>query len=505
MSFLQFTKNGHVHTDKLSGDNDLHIFNIDLTNVYLDKYNELINEHVEYDDIVVLHLFKNDDIITRLPNNLKSLYIKCGTLEQLPISDIVAQNIENICLDFTNVEVFPDISKCIRLTELTINHSNLQSVMLTYNLPPNLKVLNVRYNNIHEIDFSIFKTHQNLKINLSYNKLNNSIIDDILMINRKTEIKMQNNYLFRRINANNYNVFEIRNLMINIENNRYAAIRNQTNSNNDMLVVRNILEGNSQTVHLSSINNTVKSSYKNMQEYVKNNRLRIKPSNIMTIDEICNVFLENNLYDVSSFLTQKLDMSDSHSILKIKYIELLAIVWTIIDNHPQRVYLIERLHSEIMDSIGKCFTGCINRLINVLVGYLEGVVISISLKEEIQMSIQLLMSKLMNFTIDYNTTKQEIVKILNQKYDVDLSDKNNIISDEYKESWLNALEDYRPNAILCNIDNNTHIIYYISYDNLVYNSHENFDKEENPIGKILEKNKIQLFSDPNNKHIYSHI
>ena len=40
MSYLQFTKNGQLYTDKLTGDNALNIFDEQLTNVYLDKYVE---------------------------------------------------------------------------------------------------------------------------------------------------------------------------------------------------------------------------------------------------------------------------------------------------------------------------------------------------------------------------------------------------------------------------------------------------------------------------------
>jgi hypothetical protein len=42
MSSLQFMKNGILHYDKLNGDSDLHIFDTRLTDVYLDKYDELI-------------------------------------------------------------------------------------------------------------------------------------------------------------------------------------------------------------------------------------------------------------------------------------------------------------------------------------------------------------------------------------------------------------------------------------------------------------------------------
>ena len=73
MSYLQFTKNGQLYADKLTGDNALNIFNEQLTNVYLDKYVEDINEVVTYNDIEVLYLLKNNDLIQSLPHNLKYL------------------------------------------------------------------------------------------------------------------------------------------------------------------------------------------------------------------------------------------------------------------------------------------------------------------------------------------------------------------------------------------------------------------------------------------------
>ena len=496
MSFLQFIKNGQLYTDKLAGDSDLHIFDTQLTDVYLDKYDELINERVTFHDIVSLTLFKNDDIIQVLPNNLKYLYIKSGTLTNLPISDHVAANIEVIFLDFTNLDTFPDISKCVKLRELTINHSDLKQLRLDYNLPTNLKILNLRYNNICDVDFTLFKTMPNLKINLSFNKLSSELIDTILTINRTADIKMQNRYIFKRITAQNYNNIEIQNIMTNIVNNN-----NNNNNNNhepDTNVEQgNVLKGNTETVHLSSINKSIVSSYNNILNYIKSNKLSVNSNFKTIINEINNEFSECKFRDVSYFLNQKIIETTSHSILKVKYFELLSIIWTVVKAHEQCKNLIERFHTEINDSQGKCFTGCMNRLINVLVGYVDGVIVSISLKEEIQMSIQKLMEKL-NRGRSYREIKEELVKLLNQEYDVDTSDPNNIISDEYKAAWLSAFSDYKPNAIMCKFyekvreyDNDTRLegFYYISYDDLIYNSEQDFDEEKNAYGEIADADK----------------
>ena len=508
MSYLQFIKNGTIHTDKLTGDNDLHIFDQRLTDVYLDKYDELIGHQVTYDDIIAIQIFKNDDNITRLPNNLKYLYIKSGTLQELPINDAVAANLEVIFLDFTNLNTFPDISRCTKLRELTINHSNITRLTPNYTLPSSLKILNLRYNNINEIDCSLFRNNPQLKINLSYNNLTERSIDTLLGINRSADIKMQGRYQFKRITHQNYNAVEIRNFMGNIQ------LNNNNNDNNT--IAGNVLQGNTQTVHLSSINKTILTSYNNILKYIDENKLWI---NRDPIDEIEQAFIKQKILPIPSpFLKEQKGLKDRHSLLSLSYIELLGVIWTVVKNHPQKENLIERLHSEITDSFGKCFTGRINRLVNVLVGYVDGVIVSISLKEEIQMSIQRVMNK---FTalfndktredietriIDFKNARDEIFKILNEKYDVDTSDPNNIISEDYKNSWLSALQDYRPNAVLCKFDEKVRITddvdrvngyYYISYDDQIYASEQSFDEEDRPIGKISDKKQYLA-------HIYAY-
>jgi hypothetical protein len=492
MSSLSFIKNGRLYNDKLTGDNNLHIFNIPLTNVYLNKFEEEIQERVTFHEIVSLTLFKNGDMDIVLPDNLKYLYMKSGILRTLNISDNVAANIETIILDYTNLEVFPDISKCNKLRELTINHSNLSSLELNYTLPKSLQVLNLRYNNIRTIDTSIFTSHPNLKINLSFNHLSETLIAAILLINPKAILQMQNSYKFNKINYNNYNAVEIQHFM-----NGIRPVNPQINTENNGLPKQNVLTNNTQTVHLSSINTSIQKSFNSILQYIESHKLVVNNN----YDEVTHQFiwsLEKSVkHSIEDFFKTQILEVIKHSMLDITYMQLFCIVWSIVNKHEQRENLIERLYTEIKESIGFCFTGRMNRLINVLVGYIDGVVVSISLKEEVQMAIEKVMNRLISQKIDYKTAKEEFITILNYNYEVDTDDKNNIISQEYKDTWINALKDYRPDPIMCKFHDFVHPLkdaeinpyYYISYDDLIYIKEEHFEAEKYAVGEIVNKEK----------------
>ena len=300
---------------------------------------------------------------------------------------------------------------------------------------------------------------------------------------------MQNKYTHKVINNRNYNVVEIQNFMHNININ----INTATNT-----IAGNVLASNTQTVHLSSINKAITSSFNNIVKYIEKNKIKEQKDVVKDIISSFKKHKLNNINECNHFLMIKCTDRTKHSIVHLSYVEVLSMIWSIIVSHQQRSNLVERLNTELVDSIGMCFTGCINRLVNVLVGYIEGVVVSISLKEEIQMSIQRLMDNLNKKIITYKQTKEEMIQILDQPYDVDTNDTNNIISNEYKEAWLLALQDYRPDAVLCKFDDkvfeneqNTNAFYYISYDNLIYNSEQRFEEETEPIG-IVNDEKQQI-------------
>ncbi len=552
MSFIKFTKNGREYIDKLEGENATDFFNQDLANIYLSKYEEEINTPVNYNDLTEIILYKNYNTNVVLPNSLKKAHIQSAILNRLIINDTTAANIESIVLDFTNLSQFPDISKCINLKELTINHSNLTSLKLNYPLPPKLQTLNLRFNHISKVDFLLFKTHPKLKLNLSCNNLTEDTMDSIRLVLPYADLKLQGKYQFKEITMANLNVIDIRILMANMrqeereqEQQRRQQIadrlrreeeeRNRPQPNQAAKPSNNVLQGNSQTVHLTSINKSIVKSYKAIKDYLTTHRI----NNYQTlfnekqlvkemIEHFKRLKLTSRLDNISEFIEQRVftDFAEKHSVLAVTYKQLFFEVWLVILNHKDSDNLMERFYTEIKDSIGMCFTGRMNRLVNVLVGWVDGVVVNISLKEEIQMSIQRIIKKLTDNKINFGEARKEIKEILYYNYDnVDPNDVNNFISDEYRKTWLEALNDYRPDPIIikvndyncrtktCKVQNPNNpndpedlieqvfmygqLTHYIAYNKLVYHDIYNHDNELNPIGILIdsEKQLIQIYNE----------
>lgn len=535
MSFITFTKNGQEYVDKLEGENATDFFNQDLANIYLSKYEEEIGHTVTYNDITSIILYKNYNRNIILPNCCKKAHIQSAVANNIIINDTTANILESLTFDFTNLNEFPDISKCINLKELTINHSNLQSFQPGYALPPKLQILNLRFNNITDVDHLVFKTHPHLKLNMSCNQLNEDTMFNIRLILPRADLKLQGQYHYKEITMDNLNVIDIRILMENMRRqereDRQRREREREEINERERRVRNVLEGNSQTVHLTSINKAIVKSHKAILNYIKNNNLTYSNSIIekfnkyfyetnenKIIKEMLDLFIKlkltTNTTEIEEYINKRVfESTEKHSVLGITYNQLFFQVWLIVLNHPEKNNLVERFYTEIRDSIGMCFTGRMNRLVNVLVGYIDEVIVNISLKEEIQISIQRVIKKLNGSKIDFITAKKEIKEILYYDYDnIDPSDPNNHISEEYRVTWLEALNDYRPeptvikildykgiviNKVVPNEPNKTittiesagYITHYISYDDKVYIDIANHDKEEHQVGEVFDKNK----------------
>ncbi len=568
MSFITFNKNGREYVDKLEGENATDFFSQDLANIYLSKYEEEIGHTVNYNDITSIILFKNYNRNIILPDSCKKAHIQSAVASNIIINDVTALVLESLTFDFTNLDEIPDISKCINLKELTINHSNLRSFRPGYTLPPKLQILNLRFNNISDVDHMVFKTHPHLKLNMSCNKLSEDTMFNIRLILPRADLKLQGQYTYKPITMDNLNVIDIRILLDNMrqqeredrqrqqrerERERERAAQPQAP---DPAPARNALEGNSQTVHLTSINKSIVRAHKAILKYIKENNLNYnangsiveklsnmfcKPDEDKIIQKMLDLFLElkltNDVKKIRTYIDNVIFINsvEKHSVLGITYKDLFFQVWLIVLNHPEKNNLVERFYTEIKDSMGMCFTGRMNRLVNVLVGYIDGVVVNISLKEEIQMSIQRVIKKLNDKRIDFITAKKEMHDILYYDYDnADPNDPNNYISEEYRQTWLEGLNDYRPDPIIVKVceynfipvmvkqvvyngnydakafDNQFenpeektseevwveqqpgHYTHYISYDNKVYHDILNHDKEIEPVGEVVDESRYLL-------------
>ena len=101
---------------------------------------------------------------------------------------------------------------------------------------------------------------------------------------------------------------------------------------------------------------------------------------------------------------------------------------------------IENVKIELTSSIGVCFTGRFNRLVNSLIGFIDGITVGISIKEQLQMEIGKIMAKLGTNELTYKECYDAISKLFE---DPDVKEDETITS-YYKQSWLDALEDYKP-------------------------------------------------------------
>ena len=131
---------------------------------------------------------------------------------------------------------------------------------------------------------------------------------------------------------------------------------------------------------------------------------------------------------------------DVHTKTDISYGELLAKVWLLIKNHPQKQDFITNVKIELKASVGVCFTGRFNRLVNSLIGFVDGITVGISIQEQLQLEIGKLIAKLGKKEISYDECYKTIEKMFD---DPDVKEDETVTAD-YKQSWLDALEDYKP-------------------------------------------------------------
>uniref|UniRef100_A0A6C0EAI8 Uncharacterized protein n=1 Tax=viral metagenome TaxID=1070528 RepID=A0A6C0EAI8_9ZZZZ len=167
----------------------------------------------------------------------------------------------------------------------------------------------------------------------------------------------------------------------------------------------------SQNVHSSSIQKSVKESINNL----------MKDSFTCKKKLIVKFLLTSKLECISSLLSY-LDDKNYHSTLLLTFYEVFVKVFGRISNSPHKEELMRRLDEEMMESKDKCFTGRITRLLNVLNGFYEDIQITISNNERI--------SAIILSTLNGQEMSDELREICRTKL------KDIGIEDEEIEVWL---------------------------------------------------------------------
>jgi regulator of replication initiation timing len=155
-----------------------------------------------------------------------------------------------------------------------------------------------------------------------------------------------------------------------------------------------------------------------------------------------NIFIDDITINASNITIQNWFASQEiHSLHQITFATLFEKVVRIIIHHEHKEGLIERLREELMEAMGMCFTGRINRLVNSLSGIVEGIKVSFSIEEQIQLESQQIIKRLNDKTITLEKAKEEMEEIFNDE---------DIVADpqlmKLKEDYIIALEDFADDA-----------------------------------------------------------
>jgi len=220
------------------------------------------------------------------------------------------------------------------------------------------------------------------ELNCSYNKL--TLLPDLPK--SLTQLYCDHNKLTSLPNS----IIHCRNLQhINIEGNEIEYIPphitrflNRVKNHSKAIGIYN----DRQNVHNHQIQQSIRDSIYSV----------VSGKPILTIDETMSEIIKS---PILSEQTKRLILEygedpSIHSVLGIRFKELLTSVWDIIRNHTNKNDILAILNDEINDANCKCFTGRMSRLINCLNGFDDRVNITIGDNSQIGNIILLVRKKL---------------------------------------------------------------------------------------------------------------
>lgn len=416
------------------------------------------NKTYLYDDIFEINVNNMLDIasIDTLPDNLRKLNINTTTIKKLIIPPKCV-HIEELIINRSNLSKLPDIAFLTKLKTLTITEANLKEI--PHEFPPSLFNINFSKNSLSSTNTDINSFPKNSSVMLFNNKFTKTFANperNILIV-----YGSQCNYKYKPIT--NYIIQNEENLNLLRQANRDGNMNQRyvynADADGDYFVVQNNLTGttdaptlfdSSQTVHITSICDSVTKSIQIVKELTKDDYTILTEG--VLINEMLEEFypISKNIVECvtldSNFLLERevvLDWANDPTIhvkSQVRYSELLARIWILIKGHSLKKDFIENVKREFRDSIKMCFTGRINRLVNSLIGFIDGIVVGISIKEQLQLEIAKIIKKLTSKEITYDQCKNQINELFE---DPDVK-QDETVTEYYKQAWIDALEDYAP-------------------------------------------------------------
>lgn len=443
-----------------------------------------------YDDIRLINVVNLINIreINDLPHNLNYLEINKSTISRITIPRQCTK-ITTINIKETNLQEIPEISFLENLYALHIQKSFICKIPDQF--PKSIREINLSENSLSEKNTDVTKFPKNIPIILFKNCFNEKpMLQNYGICWGSQYSSNRNNMITDYMVEHNYARTMITNALttqqlIRDRQEELNTLRNGATHYVDYLRIENpqpeipfeinarpVLNiiprenvtntpqifNSSQTVHVTSICDSVTKSLIKIKELT--NEIYDTSDDQQLIDEliyefykkpnpndglytkIMRFFLGNNIQNqvMIGRIERWVDIHDSHTKSGMTYKELLARVWILIQNHEQKEDFITNVKIELESSAMVCFTGRFNRLVNSLIGFVDGVTVGISLKEQLQIEISKIIAKLGKGELSYNECKKNITEL----FEDENIKQDRSINASYKQSWIDALEDYKP-------------------------------------------------------------
>jgi hypothetical protein len=455
----------------------LHSFEIFNRTDMVNLLEAIENKTYVYDDIIGIDVscLLEINVINDLPHKLQVLKIKSTTLDTLTIPEDCV-DLKEISIKDSNLTAIPNIHFLTKLTILNIENSNLRHIPSRF--PPSIVSINFTGNSLTEHNTNLAVLPKNIPIIL----FNNNFIFKQTLPEHNICYGSQGSYKHKTITNYILQREEAARFIVNAvgPRNEYAPL---TYDPNNLRVVEPVLIrpvvgdiptvkeqslfSSTQTVHISSICSSVSKSILKIKEltdiiYKASNKQRlitefidafytnptteIKYSNWFEwLLDIPRAAIRNSStslvkYNTKEKLESWINNGDVHTNTQVTYSELLARIWILIKNHEQKNDFIENVKIELNASVGMCFTGRINRLVNSLIGFVDGITVGISMKEQLQLEIGKIIAKLSKKEITYEVAIKEITAL----FDDPEVREDETITTYYRQAWLDALDDYKP-------------------------------------------------------------
>jgi len=309
-----------------------------------------------------LHCYENEltSLPEHLPNSLQILRCSYNKLTSLP--EHLPNSLQTLYCYENQLTSLPEHLPN-SLQTLRCSYNKLTS--LPEHLPDSLQELDYYKNKLTSLPEHLPNSLQVLKC--SSNKLN-SLLEHL-------PNSLQTLYCYEnKLTSLPNSIIHCRNLRyFNIDNNEIEYIPphitrflNRLKNNAKDIAVYN----DGQNVHNHQIQQSIRDSIYSV--------MSSKP--ILAIDEtVAEIIKSSILTEPTKRLIMEYCGDDSiHSVLGIRFKELLTSVWDIIRSHTNKNDILAILNDEINDANCKCFTGRMSRLINCLNGFDDRVNITIA-------------------------------------------------------------------------------------------------------------------------------